>query len=86
MGRDDVLTQAEAWHAYDRWSEDPRIVFLDEPLGLERAFRELSQQGRSSPKQWADAYLAAFALVSGTRLVTFDRAFRNKGRSPLILG
>ena len=29
-----------------------------------------------SPKHWMDAYLAAFAMRGGQRLVTFDRAYR----------
>ena len=44
---------------------------------FEILFQEFSSRGRRSPKVWADAYLAAFAKVSGLTLVTFDRAFRN---------
>jgi|SRR5579863_904683 len=61
MGRDDVMTQAEAWSAHDRWMEDDRTRFLPEPLGIEPSFRSLSQRRRPAPKDWADSYLAAFA-------------------------
>jgi len=74
----DVLSQADAWRVYDRWLEDDRILLIDEPPLLEASFRALSQQKRPSPKDWADAYLAAFAAVAGMRLVTFDQAFRGK--------
>jgi len=35
MGKDEVMTQAEAWGAYDRWLQDERVAFLDEPSGLD---------------------------------------------------
>lgn len=84
MGRDDALTQAEAWAVYDRWLEDGRVGFLEEPPGLERKFRASTRLKSASPKAWADAYLTAFAVTAQLSLVTFDRAFRGKVK-PLIL-
>lgn len=81
----EVMTQPEAWHIYDRWLDDPRVVFLDEPMGLEQAFRSYSRRRSPAPKEWADAYLLGFAAVSGLRLVTFDLAFRGKAKSLLLL-
>ena len=81
----DVMTQPEAWRIYDRWLDDPRVVFLDEPAGLEQAFRSHSRRRSPAPKEWADSYLLAFAVVSGLRLVTFDQAFREKATSVLVL-
>jgi uncharacterized protein len=81
----EVMTQPEAWQAYDRWMEDSRVTFLDEPHGLEPAFRSHSRRRIPAPKEWADSYLVAFALVSGLRLVTFDQAFREKATSVLVL-
>lgn len=72
----DVLSQAEAWRIYDGWLGDDRILLLDEPPLMEASFRAFSQQKRPSPKDWADAYLAAFAAIAGLRLATFDQAFR----------
>ena len=40
---------------------------------------------RSSPKLWMDAYLAAFAELSGMRFVTFDKAFRQFPKLDLLL-
>jgi uncharacterized protein len=82
---DEVMTQAKAWRCYDRWLEDSRVILLDEPPIIEQAFRSLSQQTRPSPKDWADAYLAAFASASGMRLVTFDQALLGKVNGALIL-
>jgi toxin-antitoxin system PIN domain toxin len=81
----EVMTQPEAWQVYDRWLDDPRIAFLDEPTGLEHAFRSHSRRRSPSPKGWADSYLLAFAATSGLRLVTFDQAFRGKTKNVLIL-
>ncbi len=78
MGVDDVMSQADAWETYDRWCEDARVVFLEEPTGLEESFRSLSRQSSPNPKNWADSYLAAFATVSQMQLVTFDQGFRGK--------
>ncbi len=82
----DVMSQAEAWQAYDIWLDDPRIVFINEPEGLERSFRARSGFKRPAPKDWADAYLIAFSLVADLRLVTFDRAFRGKITELVLLG
>jgi predicted nucleic acid-binding protein len=75
-----------AWQAYDRLFEDDRVALLPEPDAVEPKFRELSRSGLASPKVWADAYLAAFAMQYGGTLVTFDRALANKGTKCLALG
>jgi uncharacterized protein len=81
----EVMTQPEAWRIYDRWLDDPRVIFLDEPSGLEPSFRSHSRRPSPAPKEWADAYLLAFAAVSGLKLVTFDQAFRGKAKNLLLL-
>ncbi|MGO8757181.1 MAG: TA system VapC family ribonuclease toxin [Terracidiphilus sp.] len=81
-----TLTQAEAWQAYDRWIEAAGAEFADEPEGLESAFRSLSGRQQASPKEWADAYLAAFSSVSGFPLVTFDQALAAKVKGAVLLG
>ncbi len=86
MGRDEVLSQTQAWRVYDTWLEDNRIVFMEEPPVIEVSFRTLSQHERPAPKDWADSYLAAFATVAGLRLVTFDQALRTKCRDLSLLG
>jgi toxin-antitoxin system PIN domain toxin len=85
MGTDEVMTQFQAWQAFDRWLTDGRVIFLEEPPDLDGIFRALSRQHTPSPKTWADCYLAAFASVSGSRFVTFDRGFQGKLDDLLIL-
>ncbi len=85
MGDDEVMSQAQAWDAYDHWKQDSRVFFLEEPPNVEPAFRALTRQLRPNPKNWADAYLAAFATMSGMQLVTFDRALHGKVENLLLL-
>ena len=85
MGPDEVLTQAGAWRAYDSLLDDERVRWLEEPSGMETEFRSRSTHGRSSPKDWTDAYLAAFASAADLTLVTFDQAFRGKIKNLQLL-
>lgn len=86
MGPDEAMSQPAAWKAYDRWLEDERIEFLQEPGGLDIQFRGLTRLPYASPKDWADSYLAAFAETEHLTLVTFDRAFRGKLENLWLLG
>jgi uncharacterized protein len=83
MGADGVMTQNHAWEAYDRWLADDRIDFLEEPPNLDVVFRSLSYHRKPRPKTWTDSYLAAFAIVSGLKFVTFDQGF--EGKVPQLL-
>jgi toxin-antitoxin system PIN domain toxin len=83
MGHD-VLTQREAWRVYDAFLRGG-ARFLSEPHTLELSFRGLSRHPSASPKDWADSYLAAFALESGATLITFDKAFASKTKDSVIL-
>lgn len=80
-----TLTQTEAWQAYDRWIEAAGAEFADEPDELESVFRSMSGGQRASPKEWADAYLAAFSSVSDFPLVTFDRALAGRVKGAVLL-
>jgi predicted nucleic acid-binding protein len=82
---DDAMNQTDAWRAYDRWFEDDRVAFIEEPSDLEPIFRGMSQLQRSAPKDWADSYLAAFADASQLTIVTFDKILRGKARNGLLL-
>lgn len=84
MGRS-VMSQKQAWDIYDTWAKDDRVILVEEPMGIETAFRRLSQSQHPSSKSWADAYLAAFATVAGMSLVTFDRGFRGKLHELVLL-
>ncbi len=71
------LSNTDAWAALDRLMEDEATGFEPEPAGLDHVWRQLSEADSSSPKVWMDAYLAAFAITAGMRLVTFDKDFLN---------
>jgi toxin-antitoxin system PIN domain toxin len=80
------LTNQQAWQAYEALLADDRIVFrAQEPAGLELRWKELAVRDTASPKLWMDAYLAAFALTAGYRMVTTDAAFRQFGGLDLVL-
>jgi toxin-antitoxin system PIN domain toxin len=83
--RDEVMSQTSAWEAYGRWFDDSRVSFLAEPPAIEKAFRAMSRLGHPAAKDWADSYLAAFAVVSDLTVVTFDRALHAKARQAIIL-
>lgn len=72
----DALTRRDAWNTISRQLADPSVLWLDEPPGLEDAWRRLSSKGDRSHSLWTDDYLAALAETTGARLVTFDRAWR----------
>jgi uncharacterized protein len=83
----DVLNQIEAWKAYRRLASDSRIRFLSEPLGIETLWHELTTSGQSATNLWTDAYLQAFARLSGAQVVSFDRGFSQCSEpKALILG
>ena len=84
MGHD-VRTMEGAWKIWDQLTADDRIGFLSEPDELEMYFRQHSRLTTVSPKVWADAYLLAFAQVTGLTLVTFDRALGSRTGASIIL-
>jgi toxin-antitoxin system PIN domain toxin len=80
------LTNQQAWSAYEALLDDDRIVFRgEEPTGLELRWQEFAVRDTASPKLWMDAYLAAFALAGGCRMVTTDTAFRQFSGLDLVL-
>jgi uncharacterized protein len=83
---EDVVSQAEAWRIYDLFYENGRTFLADEPKGLEEILRAWTTKAQSSTKEWADAYLAAFAEAAGLRFVTFDRALAGKVAGAILLG
>jgi predicted nucleic acid-binding protein len=82
---DEVMTQPQAWAAYDRWLQDPRVTVVDEPPGIEPRFRSLTRRRQPATKDWADSFLAAFATAGHLTLVTFDRGLRVKARAAILL-
>ena len=70
-----TLSAAEAWAIYRQFLSGPNHRFLDEPATLEYHFAALTTQAALPHRLWTDAYLAAFAIASGCRLVSFDADF-----------
>jgi uncharacterized protein len=70
------LTNAQAWSTCQRWLADERISFVNEPGGVGPLWERLAARNTASPKLWMDAYLVAFAIAGGYRLVATDRGFR----------
>lgn len=83
---DEAMTQPHAWAAYDRWLQDPRVDFVHEPAEIEARFRALTRRRQPATKDWADSYLAAFAIVGQLTLVTFDQGLRSRAKSAILLG
>jgi predicted nucleic acid-binding protein len=82
---EEVLSQAAAWDTYDGWLHEGGASYLEEPSSIQETFRALTQSKNIAPKDWADSYLAAFAIVSDLQFVTFDQAFQGKIKHLLIL-
>jgi len=80
------LSNREAWSKFSVIEDDDRIGFADEPGDVITSWKMLSDTRTASPKLWMDAYLAAFAMAGGYRLVTTDKAFKQfKGLDLLLL-
>lgn len=82
---DEVMTQPQAWATYDRWHQDWRIGFVDEPAETEARFRAMTRLRQPAAKDWGDSYLAAFATRGQLTLVTFDGALRSKAKPIVVL-
>lgn len=69
------LTIPQAWQAYGAFRRLPEVLLTDEPEGCEGWLERWAMENRLKPRQWTDAYLAAFARAGGLRLVSFDGDF-----------
>ena len=77
---DDSVDRSQAWRLFDQLWSDERVLWADEPDGLDPVWRAISARDDKSHKLWTDDYLAAFAQASDATLVTFDRKL--PGRYP----
>lgn len=71
-----TLSHDEAWQIYRRFLALPEVQFLPEPGSAEHHFATLTLTTSLPHRLWTDAYLAAFAIAGGCRLVSFDGDFR----------
>lgn len=70
------LTNREAVQRMDGLLSHERFPFAEEPSGTQEQWFTFANVRTASPKLWMDAYLAAFAVVGGYRLMTSDKAFK----------
>jgi predicted nucleic acid-binding protein len=73
---DAALDGAGAWRALQAWLAVPRVAYLGEPAGVDELLGRWSGELDVRGGRWTDAYLAAFAAASNSRLVAFDGDFQ----------
>ena len=69
------FTHGEIWDIYHTYQAMPIVNFLPEPAELDSTFSALTEPPDFLHRLWTDAYLAAFAITSDCRLVSFDADF-----------
>jgi predicted nucleic acid-binding protein len=69
------FTPEEAWLAYRSFLALPEVAFLSENPLLERQFVAWTDTATFAYQRWTDAWLAAQAFTTGSRLVSFDSDF-----------
>lgn len=74
--KQDAIPAAAAWKLLEDLLRDERVDFVKEPSDLDRVLPALLAHPLPAHKLVADAYLAAFAIASSRRMVTFDKGFR----------
>jgi len=72
---DTPFTPVQAWLAYRSFLTLPEVSFLSESSSVESQFMSWSDTPAFYPNRWGDAWLAAMALTSHARLVSFDSDF-----------
>lgn len=80
------LSNRAAWSVYQAFIHDDRIALqTEEPVALEENWQRYAVRDTASPKLWMDAFLAAFALAEGYRLVTTDGGYHQFGGLDLLV-
>ena len=70
------LTNRDALVALNALLALAQVGEREEPPGVVAHWHRLAARDTASPKVWMDAYLAAFALGGGLRLVSLDHDFK----------
>lgn len=73
----DVFSPEGAWRLLEQIRQNDQVIFVAEPFGLERSWREMTRVHKTGANFWTDVYLSAFAQLAEYTLVTFDRGFSN---------
>lgn len=75
--RNAPFTPDQAWLAYRSFLALPEVNFLHESAAAESQMAAWTDSSSFLPSRWTDAWLAAVAVSTRCRLVTFDADFRN---------
>jgi toxin-antitoxin system PIN domain toxin len=78
----DAVDRSQAWRLFDQLRSDERVMWAEEPDGLDAVWRAISARDDKSHRLWTDDYLAAFAQASDLALATLDRKL--PGRYPSV--
>ena len=71
------LTNRDALLALSALLALPQVCEREESPGVLLLWQRLASRDTASPKVWMDAYLAAFAISGGLRMVTLDQDFKS---------
>jgi len=71
------FTASQAWTAYQAFRALPEVELLNESLKLEATMTKLTDRADFPSFRWIDNYLAAFAISTNSRLVSFDSDFQS---------
>ena len=74
--KEQVFSLREAWAFYGNLLQNPSISEVKEPDRIQEVWAYLCFDFGTSPKVVTDAYLAAFAISGGFKLVSLDKGFR----------
>ncbi len=80
-----TLDGASAWRALKTWLSLPGVSLLPDPPALDEVLGRWAAATDVRGGHWTDAYLAAFALAGGCRLVSFDQDFARYPGVQLLL-
>jgi toxin-antitoxin system PIN domain toxin len=75
----DAVPASDAWNLIGQVLEDERVVFVDEPSGIDSILLAFFRYPVPTGKLVGDAYLAAFAIAASRRIVTTDHRFHQFG-------
>ena len=65
----------EAWELYRSFLAAPNVTLVHEPARFEQRLAEMSDKKSFPSARWTDCALAAWALATGCRIVSFDKGF-----------
>lgn len=71
-----AYTSSGAWQLYTDYLSQSRVTFVQESVLIDDLLEDWQLKGLIHSSTWTDAAIAALAIKSGARLVTFDKGFQ----------